>query len=163
MEEWDPRDVSFITPPCSLHSFCISFPAGLLFPLLPYTAFSSFTLSLHPFIYSLLHTPFSHSDFHIISLHLLVCHQLLNNLPSISSHHLLRRIALLLPLALIFRFHHLLWQQSSFLLSIFSPLSGVHPTFFCFSTPKQRQYPSFPVHFTKGSERKKCGWRDVCL
>lgn len=29
MEEWDPRDVSFITPPCSLHSFSISFPAGL--------------------------------------------------------------------------------------------------------------------------------------
>lgn len=38
MEEWDPRDVSFITPPCSLHSFTLSlsFSAGLfLFFFLP--------------------------------------------------------------------------------------------------------------------------------
>lgn len=118
----------------------------------------SFTSSFH--LFPCPHTLQSLWDFHIISLLPLVCRQLLNNLPSISSHHLLRRIALLLPLALIFRFHHLLWQQSSFLLSIFSPLSGVHPKFFRFSTLKQRQYPSFSVHFTKGSDGKKCGWKD---
>lgn len=51
MEEWDPRDVSFITPPCSLHSFSLSFsyPAGLfslLLLLLPYTKYFSSPLPL---------------------------------------------------------------------------------------------------------------------
>lgn len=37
MEEWDPRDVSFITPPRSLHSFSLSF--SLFAGLLPFFVF----------------------------------------------------------------------------------------------------------------------------
>lgn len=34
MEEWDPRDVSFITPPCSLHSFTLPLSRSLSLLLL---------------------------------------------------------------------------------------------------------------------------------
>lgn len=47
-----------------------------------------------------------------------------------SSRHLSLSISLVFSLALIFRFHHLLWQHSSFLLSIFSPLAFTVSLFF---------------------------------
>lgn len=46
MEEWDPRDVSFITPPCNLHSFTLS---SLSFSHHPFDRFSSSTLFLRHF------------------------------------------------------------------------------------------------------------------
>lgn len=70
MEEWDPRDVSFITPPCSLHSFSLSLFLCRSFSLLPYTYF--FYSSFPSFIHSL--------TFIFSSLLPLACCQLPDNL-----------------------------------------------------------------------------------
>lgn len=55
MEEWDPRDVSFITPPCSLHSFSLSFSfsAGLFLFFFFFILIRHLSLlsSIHPVVY----------------------------------------------------------------------------------------------------------------
>lgn len=92
MEEWDPRDVSFITPPCNLHSFTL--------------LLSSLSSPLHPFHH------FSSSLF--LDFFFLLSHfQRLSFLPPPPSHHLS-----LTTLALVFRFHYLLWRRPFVLLSI---------------------------------------------
>lgn len=148
MEEWDPRDVSFITPPCSLHSFTLSFsPSAGLSLFFLYRSSPSF---IHPSLLSLL-----------LLFSPLVCCQLLNNLSFFSSRHLLLSASLLfLSLALVFRFHRLLWRHPSFRpLSVFSPLSlsqlflSIHFHFECQKETEKSLFSS-SVSFTHGSERK---------
>lgn len=111
------------------------------------------SLSFHPSIQSFI-IPQSPSYFQISSLHPLVCRQLRKTIcPSFSSRHL-SFFFLLLPLSLpssslavVFRFHHLLWRHSSFLLSIFSPLP---PSLFLF---RSHSFFFLPI-FTFCAEKK---------
>lgn len=62
-------------------------------------------------------------------------------------HHHHHHLLLPFSLALVFRFHHLLWRHPSFLLSVFLPLTQL---FFFF--------PS--ASFNCGSKKKRCGWME---
>lgn len=155
MEEWDPRDVSFITPPCSLHSFSLSFSfsAGL------FLFFFFFILIRHLSLLSSIHPVVYHPSIAIILLDIFPSSTRLpttpkNNLsffffpPSFFFFFLL--LTLSLPsssLAVVFRFHHLLWRHSSFLLSIFSPLP---PSLFLF---RSHSFFFLPI-FTFCAEKK---------
>lgn len=129
MEEWDPRDVSFITPPCSLHSFSLSFSfsAGL------FLFFFFFILIRHLSLLSSIHPVVYHPSIAIILLDIFPSSTRLPTTPKNNlsffffppSFFFFLLLPLSLPsssLAVVFRFHHLLWRHSSFLLSIFSPL-----------------------------------------
>lgn len=115
MEEWDPRDVSFITPPCSLHSFSLSFSfsAGLFFFF--HIHLFSIVLALHSYIHSFIRSLSSFlPSFHLLAVNSqTIC---LSLLPAIFC-------SLPYSLAFIFRFHHLLWRHPSSPLSIFASLS----------------------------------------
>lgn len=50
MEEWDPRDVSFITPPCSLHSLSLSLQVFFSSSSSSFSQSDIFCLYLFPFI-----------------------------------------------------------------------------------------------------------------
>lgn len=136
MEEWDPRDVSFITPPCSLHSFSLSFSfsAGL------FLFFFFFILIRHLSLLSSIHPVVYHPSIAIILLDIFPSSTRLPTTPKNNlsffffppSFFFFLLLPLSLPsssLAVVFRFHHLLWRHSSFLLSIFSPLP---PSLFLF-------------------------------
>lgn len=168
MEEWDPRDVSFITPPCSLHLFslflfpCRSF--SLLFLL--YTTFF-FILFFFPFIHSFILFFQSLSGYFSSSTCLPPTPQhfvLLFFLPSFALY--LSVVFFFFFLAVLFRFHHLLWQHSSFLLSIFSPLSLSVFHFHSFSflpifafSPKEEEknMPPFLLFLSLMDQRGKVG------
>lgn len=154
MEEWDPRDVSFITPPCSLHSFSLSFSfsAGL------FLFFFFFILIRHLSLLSSIHPVVYHPSIAIILLDIFPSSTRLPTTPKNNlsffffppSFFFFLLLPLSLPsssLAVVFRFHHLLWRHSSFLLSIFSPLP---PSLFLF---RSHSFFFLPI-FTFCAEKK---------
>lgn len=104
-------------------------------PLLPHTAFSSLSLHSSLHLFSCFQTLHSLRDFAIISL-----------FPSTPDD--LPRVPPLLALALILRFHHLLWQHSS-IFPIFYPFFlAPLPIFSPFSSENKSPPPKKPSYFT---------------
>lgn len=159
------------------HAVCtcsasFSFPAGLFssFSSLYNLLFHSFLFSLHPFIYSLLSMTVRVLGYFSSSTCLPPTPQqfvLLFFLPSFALY-LSVVVFFFFFLAVLFRFHHLLWQHSSFLLSIFSPLSPSVFHFhsfsflpiFTFSPIEEKKIcRPFFCFFHLWIKEKRCGWR----
>lgn len=154
------------------HAVCtcsasFSFPAGLFlfffFSIQPSFSFFSFFPFIHSFIlfFQSLSGYFSSSTClpptpqHFV---------LLFFLPSFALY--LSVVVFFFFLAVLFRFHHLLWQHSSFLLSIFSPLSlsvfhfrsfSFLPIFAFSPKEEEKNMPPFLLFLSLMDQREKVG------